>query len=262
MLRLSQALGPAETACRDVGSVDDNEDNGADECCAICALPASNGGRGADARCVGCNDTTGWALAMPPPSVPDALGSVLRDALVEASSKATVTGWLGEDARPERSLEANMRALNAALRATARRGDVAPDSETPSTSDLTAREVARVVCIGPALAVAAGVLGSAKLCAPLSRALRLAILACESAGNSATVATSRSSTFAAAAERLRDAAGADAPITLPVLCSAVCAPRALELAESALRGEARAMALACLHGTGCDCGAIMGGGFL
>jgi len=100
----------------------------------------------------------------------------------------------------------------------------------------------------------------AQLSAPLSRVVRLALLACESGGGSAEA-------FVAATERLREAADADAPVTLSLLCSAVCAPRALDVAEAALCGrrEARGERLASctMHGVStCDCGGVMGGGFL
>lgn len=276
---------------REVESEDD--DDGANESdaevCAICALPASNGGLGAYARCAGCDekkkrtgsrigrcaDPTGSAPVSALLSVPEALRRTLRDAIVEASSKVAITGWLGPlqvlagkygSPVPERPLLANLSALSAAvLRAAAQRGGFSPDSENPSTAELTAIEVARAVCIGPALIAAASALGSAQLSAPLARTVKLALLACET-GVSATVAASRSATFSAAVERLRDAADADAPITLPVLCSAVCAPRSLEAAKAALCGMDRATGLACTkgatHGAGCDCGAVMGGGFL
>ena len=127
-----------------------------------------------------------------------------------------------------------------------------------------ARDVARVVCLGPALVAAADKLGGPKLSALLSRTVRLAFAACE--GRTARLAES----FASAVERLRKAS--DAPITLQLLCSAVCAPRALEVAEAALEmaeAELRGKVLttrkdlaACFHGAGCDCGGVMGGGFL
>ena len=262
-----RSLRPAEMMYRDVDSEDDDDESIDTVICAICALPASNGGRDEDARCAGCDETTGWLIAAPP-SVPDALGRTLRDALVEASAKVASTDWLGQGEQPERSLQANLRALSAAmLRAAARRAEFSPGSNQRSTSELTAVEVTRAVCIGPALVAAARVLGSAQLMAPLSRTVRLALLACENApGTSATAVASRSATFVAALEKLRNAADADAPITLQALCSAVCTPQALELAEAALHGEDRAMTLACtngtMHGAGCDCGAVMGGGFL
>ena len=248
------------------------ENSATEVLCAICALPASNGKQDGDARCEACDEPTGFALICPPaasPSVPDALRLTLRDALVEASSKVTITGWIDTDEQPERTLQANLRALSVAmLRATAQRGNYSSDSEKPSTNELTARDVARAVCIGPALAAAAGALGGAQLSAPLSRTVRLALTACDDADVSATVAASRFATFCAAVKRLRDAGAADAPITLQMLCSAVCAPRTLAKVEAALHGEARAeaMALACTKGTwhpaGCDCGVVMGGGFL
>ena len=234
--------------------------------CAICGLPASNGGHSGDARCRDCDETTGGrALVAAKPSMRDALACTLRDALVEASSKATIPRWLDADERPERSLQANLRALSAAmLQATAQCGDYSVDSEKPSRMELTARDVARVMCLGPALVTAAGVLGGPQLSAPLSRTVRLALLACESTGGSAEA-------FAAAIERLREAADADAPITLPLLRSAVCAPRALEVAEAALRGRregtlatrGESLASCTVHGAAtCDCGGVMGGGFL
>ena len=228
-------------------------------------------------QCAGCDDPTGSAPVSALLSVPEALRRTLRDAIVEASSKVAITGWLGPlqvlagrhgPPVPERPLQANLRALNAAvLRAAAQHGNLSPDNEKDSSmAELTAIEVARAVCIGPALFAAASALGSAQLSAPLARTVKLALLACESADVSATVAASRSATFSAAVERLRDAADADAPITLPVLYSAVCAPRSLEAAEAALCGVGRAMGFACtkgtMHGAGCDCGTVMGGGFL
>ena len=223
--------------------------------CAVCGLPASNGRHDAEARCTGCGETTG--LAQPPvvtlPSVRDALSRTLRDALVEASARAAIPCWLGPDERPEWSLQANLRILSAAMLQAA-------DSETPSATQLTARDVARAVCLGPALATAAGVLGGSQLSAPLSRTVRLALAACESTGGSAEA-------VAAAIQRLREAADSDAPITLSLLCSAVCAPRALEVAEAALRGgregARREESGTCtVHGAACDCGGVMGGGFL
>ena len=248
------------------------ENSATEVLCAICALPASNGGKEGDARCEACNEPTGFALICPPAaplSVPEALRLMLRDALVEASSKVTITGWIDRDEQPECTLQTNLRSLSAAmLRATAQRGTYSSDSEKPSMSQLTAHDVARAVCIGPALASAAGALGGKQLSAPLSRAMRLTLLVVDEANVSATVAASRLATFGAALTRLRDAAAADAPITLQMLCSAVCAPGTLEKIEAALHGEARAeaIALACTNGTwhpaGCDCGAVMGGGFL
>ena len=232
------------------------------ELCAICALPALHGERGADARCEECT-ATGCAL-LAPPTVPNTLGRTLRDALVGASAKVALAGWSDQDERPERSLDANLRALSAAmLQATGQGGD------QPPISELTALDVARAVCIGPALVATAGALGGANLSAPLARTVRLALLVCDDASVSATVAASRSASFSAAVERLRRAADAEALLTLTRLCSAVCAPHVLEVGAAALRKEARAwaraMSLACtngdgmMHGAGCDCGV---GGFL
>ena len=224
--------------------------------CAICALPASNGGHGADARCTACDEAADCTLAALP-SMRVALSRTLRDALVEASSKAAIPCWLSPDERPERSLQDNLSALSAAkLQATAQWDG----HEKPSATELTARDVARVICLGPALGTAASVLGGSQLSAPLSRVVRLALLACESGGGSAEA-------FGAATERLREAADADAPVTLSLLCSAVCAPRVLDVAEAALCGrrEARGERLASctIHGVStCDCGGVMGGGFL
>jgi hypothetical protein len=244
-------------------SDDDSESADAksdDEVCAICALPASNGGHGADARCAGFGELiSGCTLSAAPPSVPDALERTLRDALFEASYD-TIIGWIDGDELPKQSIQANLRALSAAvLRATAGRGD--------DSLELTARDVARAVCVGPALVAAAGVLGKARLSAPLSRVVRLALVNCESASVSATtVRASRAEMFSQAVQKLCADGGTDAPITLSVLCSAICAPRVIEVAEAALCGEARDTALACtngtMHGAGCDCGAVMGGGFL
>ena len=242
----------------------DRNSNDDTELCAICMLPASIG-HGADARCAGCSKTldgltSGLGLATVSPSVQVALERTLRDALAEASSKVAITGWLGRGERPERSLQANLRTLSAAmLQVTAQGGE--------DSLELTARDVARAVCLGPALFAAAGALGGSRLSAALSRIVRLALQYCETPGISDTVAASRATAFTAAVKRLRDEVDADTPITLSVLCGAVCAPRVLELGEAALRGEAREMALVCangttIHGAGCDCGAVMGGGFL
>ena len=219
--------------------------------CAICALPASNGGYGADARCTACDKAADCTLAALP-SMRVALSRTLRDALVEASSKAAIPCWLSPDERPERSLKDNLSALSAAkLRATAQWDG----HEKPSATELTARDVARVICLGPTLGTAASVLGGSQLSAPLSRVVRLALLA------------GSAEAFGAATERLREAADADAPVTLSLLCSAVCAPRVLDVAEAALCGrrEARGERLASctMHGVStCDCGGVMGGGFL
>ena len=149
--------------------------------CAICALPASNGGYGADARCTACDEAADCTLAALP-SMRVALSRTLRDALVEASSKAAIPCWLSPDERPERSLQDNLSALSAAkLQATAQWDG----HEKPSATELTARDVARVICLGPALGTAASVLGGSQLSAPLSRVVRLALLACESGGGSA-----------------------------------------------------------------------------
>lgn len=260
---LSRTKLPSQQLNRDVkrsaGDDSSTEDTSDAEVCAICALPASNGRLGPDARCIGCS-ADDCTLLVAPPSVPDALGRTLRDALVESSYRLAISGWLSGEERPEQSLQANLRALSTAmLRATAQPGK--------DSFELTARDVARAVCVGPALVAAAGTLGGARLSALLSRTVRLALQNCgESDGVSATVAASRGAAFSAAVKKLRDEVDVDAPITLSVLCRAICAPRVIEVAEAALRGEARDMARTCVngtvHGAGCDCGMIMGGGFL
>ena len=229
------------------------------EICAICALPAANGGSGAAARCTECSEIE---IPAAPLSMRDALSRTLRDALVEASGKASIPCWPSHE-RPEQTLQDNLRDLRAGMQqTTARCGDVSAKGEKPPSADLTARDVARVVCIGAPLVTAARVLGGAQLSAPLSRTVRIALLACESTGGSAAAWIKA---FASAVEKLRAAAAdADTPITLASLCGAVCTPLVLELAEAALRPKREgpeATASSCTDPS-CDCGGVMGGGFL
>ena len=203
-----------------------------------------------------------------PSTLYDALARTLGDALLEASRGAGVPDWLAPDdaATPTQSLNANLRHVSAligqachcpprvrcprAMPQASSDVDIICGECDDSEVDLTARDLARASCLGPALVVAAGELGGAKLSAPLSQTVRLALFA-----SSGADVASAAGTFAEAVARLRQAS--ETPLTLRLLVRAVCAPRALEETGAALcsRRETPGSqdAADCAHGAACDC---------